>query len=72
MHMGLAPTRASRKDRELRLGMSLLFQSPHQVACIDTSVSVVGETTDFQHVASKTRLSSQLSDQHSFIVVNIH
>jgi hypothetical protein len=66
--MGLAPTRASRKDRDLRLGMSLLPRLPCQVACIDISVSVGLYIAYPQHVASKTRLPSQLSNQHSHIV----
>ena len=72
MHMALAPTRASRKDRELRLGMSLLFNLSYQVACVDASVSICPRITSLQHVAPKTRLSSQLSNQHSHIVVNIY
>jgi hypothetical protein len=66
--MGLAPTRASRKDRDLRLGMSLLSRLPYQVARIDTSVSASLYIAYIQHVASKTRLSPQLSIQHSHIV----
>jgi hypothetical protein len=51
--------------------MSLTFRFPYQVACIDTSVSVSLYIAYPQNVASKTRLSSQLSNQHSHFV-NIH